>query len=176
MKEILRQLREEHFFSQGTVAKEVGISRQSYIKYEAGEVEPSVEIIRKLSKLYQVPYETIIDNKVHLINEYVIKDYKLEVADSGATGYSSSRARDISQVMPVYFCTSEMNYLSKKAAKFKLSIEQFLYKAALKYEPEAAMTNYFEDFVPLGTNTGEILKDYHNDDIFGEMTDERYHF
>ena len=51
MKEILRQLREEHFFSQGTVAKELGISRQSYIKYEAGEVEPSVEIIRKLSKL-----------------------------------------------------------------------------------------------------------------------------
>ena len=176
MKEILRQLREEHFFSQGTVAKELGISRQSYIKYEAGEVEPSVEIIRKVSKLYQVPYETIIDNKVHLINEYVIKDHKLEVADSGATGYSSSRARDIPQVMPVYFCTSEMNYLSKKDAKFKLSIEQFLYKAALKYEPEAAMTNYFEDFVPLGTNTGEILKDYHNDDIFGEMTDERYHF
>ena len=176
MKEILRQLREEHFFSQDAVAKELGISRQSYIKYESGEIEPSVELVRKLSRMYQVPYETLIDNKVHLINEYVIKDPKLEVADSGATGYSSSRARDIPQVMPVYFCTSEMNYLSKKAAKFKLSIEQFLYKAALKYEPEAAMTNYFEDFVPLGTNTGEILKDYLNDDIFGEMTDERYHF
>lgn len=176
MKEILRQLREEHFFSQDAVAKELGISRQSYIKYESGEVEPSVELVRKLSRMYQVPYETLIDNKVHLINEYVIKDPKLEVADSGYAGYAGSRVRDIPQEIPVYFCTSEMNYLSKKAAKYKLSIEQLLYKAALKYEPEKVTTNYFEDFVPLGTNAGKILKDYIDDDIFGEMADERYHF
>lgn len=64
MKEILKYLREENKYSQSEVAKLLNISRQSYIKYESDEIEPSVDVIRKLSALYNVPYAVILDNKV----------------------------------------------------------------------------------------------------------------
>jgi transcriptional regulator with XRE-family HTH domain len=64
MKEILIKLRQENRYSQSLLSKVLGISRQAYMKYESGEVEPSVEIVRKLSKIYKVPYDVLIDNKV----------------------------------------------------------------------------------------------------------------
>ena len=64
MKEILIKLRQENRYSQSLLAKILGISRQAYIKYELGEVEPSVEIVRKLSKIYNVSYDVLIDNTI----------------------------------------------------------------------------------------------------------------
>ena len=62
MKDILIKLRQENRYSQSLLSKVLGISRQAYMKYESGEVEPSVEIVRKLSKIYKVPYSVLIDN------------------------------------------------------------------------------------------------------------------
>ena len=63
MKEILKELRTKNRYSQELLAKILGLSRQAYMKYESGEVEPSVEIVRKLAKIYKVPYEVLIDNQ-----------------------------------------------------------------------------------------------------------------
>lgn len=63
MKEILKELRIKHRLSQELLAKLLGLSRQAYMKYESGEVEPSVEIVRKLTKIYRVPYDMLIDNR-----------------------------------------------------------------------------------------------------------------
>lgn len=62
MKDVLIKLRTENRYSQNLLAKELGISRQAYIKYETGEVEPSVEIVRKLSRIFHVSYAYLIDN------------------------------------------------------------------------------------------------------------------
>ena len=35
------------------------------MKYESGEVEPTVEIVRKLSKIYKVSYEVLINNELY---------------------------------------------------------------------------------------------------------------
>lgn len=67
MKDILIKLREDNRYTQTAIAKLVGISRQAYMKYESGEVEPSVEVIRKLKEIYHVSYEVLIDNRVDLI-------------------------------------------------------------------------------------------------------------
>lgn len=64
MKETLKKLRTENRYSQDLLAKILGISRLSYMKYESGEIEPSVEIIRKLAKIYKVSYKTLIDNEL----------------------------------------------------------------------------------------------------------------
>lgn len=64
MKDILIKLRTENRYSQSALAKELGISRQAYMKYESGEVEPSVEIVRRLSRIYGVSYQFLIDNGV----------------------------------------------------------------------------------------------------------------
>lgn len=63
MKETLKALREQFNYSQNTVANFLGISRQMYIKYENGDVEPPVKTIVALCGLYKVPYEYIIENK-----------------------------------------------------------------------------------------------------------------
>lgn len=64
MKETLKALREKFNYSQNSVARFLGISRQMYIKYESGDVEPPVKVVAALSGLYKVPYEVIIDNRM----------------------------------------------------------------------------------------------------------------
>lgn len=65
MKETLKKLRTENRYSQDLLAKILGISRLSYMKYESGEVEPPVEIVRKLAKIYKVSYKILIDNELN---------------------------------------------------------------------------------------------------------------
>ena len=73
MKETLKALREKNNYSQATVAKYLGLSRQMYIKYESGEAEPPVKVIVALSKLYKVDYAQIIDNAAgsHIAKENI---------------------------------------------------------------------------------------------------------
>lgn len=97
MKDILIKLRQENRYSQSLLSNVLGISRQAYIKYESGEVEPSVEIVRKLSKIYKVPYSVLIDNDLQYLQKsklYVIpEETYLCVADSGASFSSGEKSQ-----------------------------------------------------------------------------------
>lgn len=64
MKEIIKYLRRTNSFTQEEIARRLGISRQSYIKYENGEVEPGDRIIRALSIIYDVDESFIRRNEV----------------------------------------------------------------------------------------------------------------
>lgn len=69
----LKQLRESHSSSQEEIAKKLGISRQTYIKYESGTVEMPLEIIRKTVKIFDVSYSCLIDNVMPTEPEYNIE-------------------------------------------------------------------------------------------------------
>lgn len=60
MDEMLKKLRTLHNYSQSYVAEYLKVSRQMYIKYESGEVEPSVKAVKELCKLYKVDYSAIL--------------------------------------------------------------------------------------------------------------------
>ncbi|MGN0739684.1 MAG: helix-turn-helix transcriptional regulator [Treponema sp.] len=64
MKEILKYLRSVNGFSQQVVADAVGVSRQSYNKYEAGAVIPSDRVVSKIAEFYKVDLNFIKANKV----------------------------------------------------------------------------------------------------------------
>ncbi|EID86089.1 putative transcriptional regulator [Treponema sp. JC4] len=64
MKEILKYLRQLNSLSQEEVAQKLGISRQSYIKYEKGSVIPNTHTLSELAKLYSVKESFIIENKI----------------------------------------------------------------------------------------------------------------
>ncbi len=64
MKEILRYLRQTNSLTQEEVARRLEISRQSYIKYENGEVVPGDKVVRELSIIYGVREEFIRRNQV----------------------------------------------------------------------------------------------------------------
>ena len=95
MKESLKALREKNNYSQATVAKYLGISRQMYIKYESGEAEPPVKVIVALSKLYKVDYAQIIDNAAgsHIAKENIYDDSRISgnlCVESPSVAYGSS--------------------------------------------------------------------------------------
>ena len=95
MKETLKALREKNNYSQATVAKYLGISRQMYIKYESGEAEPPVKVIVALSKLYKVDYAQIIDNAAgsHIAKENIYDNSKISgnlCVASPSVAYGSS--------------------------------------------------------------------------------------
>lgn len=96
MKDILIKLREDNRYTQTAMAKLLGISRQAYMKYETGEVEPPVEVIRKLKDVYKVSYEILIDNRVDLLE-------KLSEKKSSVTyGSSSSGEMYAASPTPAY--------------------------------------------------------------------------
>lgn len=94
MKETLLYLRELNHYSQSYVAKYLGISRQMYSKYENGEVDAGVKSVVALSRLYKVPYDVIIENKLSEKDSvtYKIKsdfNYDLSLASPSAV-YSAA--------------------------------------------------------------------------------------
>jgi transcriptional regulator with XRE-family HTH domain len=70
MNSILKSLREEKDYSQEDLAKKLGISRQTYIKYENLEGKPTLEVVKQLAKLFEVDYSCIIDNKMPIKPTY----------------------------------------------------------------------------------------------------------
>lgn len=85
MFETIKYLRDQKKFSQAQVADYLGISRQMYIKYERGETEPPISVIKELCKLYKVDYDVILEDKHRQKDtRYSIKEQKpLEFADPG---------------------------------------------------------------------------------------------
>ena len=125
MKEILIKLRQENRYSQSLLAKILGISRQAYIKYELGEVEPSVEIVRKLSKIYNVSYDVLIDNAVvpYKKIEYKIPtEPTLEVA-SPTTVYSPSYIDSDTDNTIEYF-KNQLDYLQSVIIEMKNNLNK----------------------------------------------------
>lgn len=61
---ILKVLREEKNISQDDLASQLGITRQTLSKYENGENNLPIDIIKKLADIFDVDYSCIIDNKM----------------------------------------------------------------------------------------------------------------
>ena len=72
MANIIRQLREKHSLTQDELAKKLGVTRQTLIRYEADAGDVSAEMIQKLSKIFDVPYSCLIDNKMPAEPEYAV--------------------------------------------------------------------------------------------------------
>ena len=135
MKETLKALREKNNYSQATVAKYLGISRQMYIKYESGEAEPPVKVIVALSKLYKVDYAQIIDNAAgsHIAKENIYDNSKISgnlcvASPSVAYGSSSPVVMNnnfelIKTIIPYMLCLLSR----KKSRKDHSAIYQLLY-------------------------------------------------
>ena len=75
MNNIIKSLREEKRYTQEDLAKLLGITRQTLVKYETQKVNLPADIVKKLSKIFGLSYEAIIDNKMPVEPKYnVISD------------------------------------------------------------------------------------------------------
>lgn len=109
MLDSLKYFREQNNYSQEAVASFLGVSRQMYIKYENGEVEPPLKVVVQLAHFYRVSYDVLIDNKIPEKRVTYDNSEKstLEVA-SPTPSYGASPSNDSS-----YYLKSIMEMLPK---------------------------------------------------------------
>lgn len=60
----LRILRESKGLTQTQLAQIVGVSQQSIQKYETSEVEPDIEILKRLADAFDVSVDFLIDHQI----------------------------------------------------------------------------------------------------------------
>ena len=64
MESVIKILREQNRYTQTKLAEVLGISRPAYINYENMEQDLPISVVKALSKLFNVSYECLIDNKL----------------------------------------------------------------------------------------------------------------
>lgn len=62
MKNIIRDLRAEHGWSQATLADQLGVSRQSVNAIETGKYDPSLPLAFAIARLFGKSIEDIFDD------------------------------------------------------------------------------------------------------------------
>ena len=61
MKNRVRELREKHGWSQGELAEQLDVSRQTINAIETGKYDPSLPLAFKLAKLFKQRIESMFD-------------------------------------------------------------------------------------------------------------------
>ena len=134
MKDSIKALREKHNYSQSYLATYLQVSRQMYIKYESGDVEPPVKIVVALAKLYSVSYSQIIDDEFSPNKEKVSykiqQDTESEVASPIVPyGFSSKKPKtQLTLVTTALENLSEEALISVSAFVKMLQAEQIIPK------------------------------------------------
>lgn len=85
LKDKLYNLRKKNGYTQSEIAEMLEVSRQSVSNWELGTIQPSTSRLKKLSKLYSVSLETLLDEEAEVqLHSKDIKDQeskKLEAVD-----------------------------------------------------------------------------------------------
>ena len=81
----LRKLRESSAYTQQQVADSLNIDRSTYSYYESGKTKPDIDMIMRLSKIFNVHYTLLLDNET---NE--------NCSDSGSTSCISFKKKTLS--------------------------------------------------------------------------------
>ena len=119
MKDVLKYLRQTGGFTQADAAKMIGVSRQSYSKYENGTVVPSDALVAKIAKVYGVDEAFIRANKIPSISGSNV-EYKLD-GDAKVPNVASPKSYD------AYFDGNAVRVLGEanfyEGQKFKLVAE-----------------------------------------------------
>jgi putative transcriptional regulator len=61
MKNRLRELRDKHSWSQGELAEQLNVSRQTVNAIETGKYDPSLPLAFRIAKLFKQPIESIFE-------------------------------------------------------------------------------------------------------------------
>lgn len=66
LKDKLYNLRKKNGYTQSELAEMLEVSRQSVSHWELGTIQPSTSRLKKLSKLYSVPLETLLNEEIEI--------------------------------------------------------------------------------------------------------------
>ena len=82
--ESLKKIRKQYKMTQEDIAKLLGISRSGYTYYETGKTVPSVEVLQKLSAIYNTTIDVIVGNPIRENTDRRYYDNILSVSEGNA--------------------------------------------------------------------------------------------
>lgn len=94
----LARLRKREGLSQAEVSEELDVSRQAVTKWETGTSRPSTENLQCLSKLYNVPLETLLDDTKDIEKRDNISAEGRKENDQGQEG-KGNRGKNVSKMI-----------------------------------------------------------------------------
>lgn len=94
----LVRLRKKAGLSQAEVSEELDVSRQAVTKWETGASRPSTENLQCLSKLYNVPLETLLDDTKDIEKRDIISAEGRKENDKGQEG-KGNRGKNVSKMI-----------------------------------------------------------------------------
>ena len=101
------------------VAKELGISTESYIELEKGEIKMNGILAQKLSDLYLAPIELfIIDNTPHYMQAQVVYTH-CSFSGNGANGYVNHNNTDRGIEEVLFLRKEDIKNLKQEIAELK---------------------------------------------------------
>ncbi len=155
MKDVLKYLRQTGGFTQADAAKMIGVSRQSYSKYENGTVVPSDALVAKIAKVYGVDEAFIRANKIPSISGSNV-EYKLD-GDAKVPNVASPKSYD------AYFDGNTVRVLGEanfyEGQKFKLVTEDDMEEQKKACE---ILRSYCGRLKPGPENDPYYEKEYHD--------------
>ena len=87
MKEILKFLRQLNNYSQDQIASLIGVSRQSYSKYENGSVTPSEQTVNRLAETYKVPASYFYYKDFSPVTELLMASLKKQAEEKNGVSF-----------------------------------------------------------------------------------------
>ena len=129
MESVIKKLREQYRYTQTKLAEILGISRPTLINYENMEQDIPIPIVKSLSKLFNVSYECIIDNKLpESISEIDIENL-LSITKNNAYYECNNKRHEVTKVVFNHKDTTilewkkEVHLYCKDNSKFTIVID-----------------------------------------------------
>lgn len=150
MKEIIKYLRVTHNFTQDDVSQKLGITRQSYIKYENGTVTPSAKVVEQLAGIYGVEPAFIYENKIPQITNPEYKIHKMDnlyVTEPASTYSERPQTQENVRIYDAYFDGTAVKVLDPsftftKGQRFKVVVNADEDKAKRRERSRKILESY----------------------------------
>ena len=115
-KDRLRYLRELQELSQAEVSKYLNITQTTYSRYESGIHKPGIEVLKKMSKLFNVSIDYLVENDcgvAEISNEMDLNDFILNGKYTISSKFPNERERKIlyNIVNAIFKIDERPNYL-----------------------------------------------------------------
>lgn len=92
LSQMLKKLRENNGYTQKQIADALNIERSTYTYYETGKTRPDINAISKLSKLYNISYEELLESEGN------IKESSKPLKDSGNDLYYTYDSKNFNHI------------------------------------------------------------------------------
>ena len=180
MNKVLKYIREQNNITKDEMANTLGITRQTYYKYELGENELTIDIVRKIASKFNVDYVDIIENNIpQEFNYNIINTRKLNKKEQNIDIRIDIPQENIDKFKQVLLYI--LNRIGSRPNVGQMVIYKLLYFIDFDYyelyEEQLMGLKYIKnDFGPTPVSFAKIVKQMEKEELIEEIKTKRYDY